>query len=147
MQTRLKGIIALLAMAGGAGILATFILMWMPVLAAEDAGEPVAIVAFVSGECWSGWQGGGSAQALGLFERAVTVVSRDTLPARKPHPAPLLHACAPAGTPPAAAPLLLCDLQPGADKFAVRHMQQVRDTPDDVLLVPVDVTIGQTDLP
>ena len=39
-------------------------------------------------------------QALGLFERAATVVSGDTLPERKPHPAPLLHACAAAGTPP-----------------------------------------------
>ena len=33
MQKRLKGIIALLATAGAAGILATFLLMWMPALA------------------------------------------------------------------------------------------------------------------
>jgi V/A-type H+-transporting ATPase subunit K len=44
MQTRLKGIIALLAMAGGAGILATFILMWMPVLAAEAAGTSTSVL-------------------------------------------------------------------------------------------------------
>ena len=39
MQKRLKGIIALLAGAGGAGILATFLLMWMPALAADAAGS------------------------------------------------------------------------------------------------------------
>ena len=39
MQKRLKGIIALLAMAGGVGILATFMLMWVPALASEAAGS------------------------------------------------------------------------------------------------------------
>jgi V/A-type H+-transporting ATPase subunit K len=38
MQKRLKGIIALLATAGGAGILATFMLMWVPALASGAAG-------------------------------------------------------------------------------------------------------------
>lgn len=37
---------------------------------------------------------------LGLFERSACVVSGDTLPVRKPHPAPLLHACAQAGSRP-----------------------------------------------
>jgi len=32
-------------------------------------------------------------QALGLLERTACVVSGDTLPERKPHPAPMLHAC------------------------------------------------------
>lgn len=32
-------------------------------------------------------------QALGLYERAAVVVSGDSLPQRKPHPAPILHAC------------------------------------------------------
>ncbi|CAK0753811.1 N-acetylmuramic acid 6-phosphate phosphatase [Gammaproteobacteria bacterium] len=35
---------------------------------------------------------------LGLMERAATVVSGDTTPFAKPHPAPLLHACAVAGS-------------------------------------------------
>ena len=39
MQKRLKGIIALMALAGGAGILATFMLMWVPALAADAAGS------------------------------------------------------------------------------------------------------------
>ena len=39
MQKRLKGIIALMALAGGAGILATFMLMWMPALAADAAAS------------------------------------------------------------------------------------------------------------
>ena len=39
MQKRLKGIIVLMATAGGAGILATFMLMWMPALAADAAGS------------------------------------------------------------------------------------------------------------
>ena len=34
---------------------------------------------------------------LGLFERSVCVVSGDTLSERKPHPAPMLHACEQAG--------------------------------------------------
>lgn len=37
---------------------------------------------------------------LGLFERAACVVSGDTLQERKPHPAPMLHACAQAGSAP-----------------------------------------------
>jgi 2-phosphoglycolate phosphatase len=32
-------------------------------------------------------------KALGLYDRAACVVSGDTLKMRKPHPAPLLHAC------------------------------------------------------
>ncbi len=40
--------------------------------------------------------------ALGLFERAACVVSGDTLPERKPHPAPMLHACRLAGSAPEA---------------------------------------------
>ncbi len=36
-------------------------------------------------------------QALDLFERSAATVSGDTLPQRKPDPAPLLHACALAG--------------------------------------------------
>ena len=39
-------------------------------------------------------------QDLGLFERAACVVSGDTLEQRKPHPAPMLHACARAGSTP-----------------------------------------------
>ncbi|MGB5258940.1 MAG: HAD-IA family hydrolase [Gammaproteobacteria bacterium] len=38
---------------------------------------------------------------LDLFERAACVVSGDTLKQRKPHPAPMLHACAQAGSQPA----------------------------------------------
>lgn len=38
--------------------------------------------------------------ALGLDRRAACVVSGDTLPQRKPHPAPLLHASAQIGLPP-----------------------------------------------
>ena len=37
-------------------------------------------------------------QELGLFERAATVVSGDTLNERKPHPAPMLLACERAGS-------------------------------------------------
>jgi len=37
-------------------------------------------------------------KALNLFERAATVVSGDTLDQRKPHPAPMLHACNQAGS-------------------------------------------------
>ncbi|UCC55581.1 MAG: HAD-IA family hydrolase [Gammaproteobacteria bacterium] len=39
-------------------------------------------------------------QDLGLLERAACVVSGDTLKERKPHPAPMLHACAKAGSRP-----------------------------------------------
>jgi len=37
-------------------------------------------------------------EALNLTSRAVTIVSGDTLEERKPHPAPLLHACNQAGS-------------------------------------------------
>lgn len=37
---------------------------------------------------------------LGLLQRAASVVSGDTLAERKPHPAPILHACAAAGSNP-----------------------------------------------
>ncbi len=37
-------------------------------------------------------------QELGLFERAAAIVSGDTLPQRKPHPAPMLLACEQAGS-------------------------------------------------
>lgn len=37
---------------------------------------------------------------LGLFDRAACVVSGDTLAQRKPHPAPMLHACALSGSKP-----------------------------------------------
>ena len=40
-------------------------------------------------------------QKLGLYERATCVVSGDTLEQRKPHPAPLLHACELSGCTPA----------------------------------------------
>ncbi len=36
--------------------------------------------------------------ALDLTRRAATIVSGDTLPQRKPHPAPMLHACTEAGS-------------------------------------------------
>lgn len=39
-------------------------------------------------------------QDLGLFGRAACIVSGDTLRERKPHPAPMLHACAQAGSEP-----------------------------------------------
>ncbi|MDH3901178.1 MAG: HAD-IA family hydrolase [Gammaproteobacteria bacterium] len=39
-------------------------------------------------------------QDLGLLERAACVVSGDTLNERKPHPAPMLHACEQAGSRP-----------------------------------------------
>ncbi|WP_236725704.1 HAD family hydrolase [Candidatus Reidiella endopervernicosa] len=35
---------------------------------------------------------------LDLYERAATVISGDTLDQRKPHPAPMLHACSEAGS-------------------------------------------------
>ena len=40
-------------------------------------------------------------QQLSLYERAACVVSGDTLAERKPHPAPMLHACEQAGCEPA----------------------------------------------
>lgn len=40
-------------------------------------------------------------QNLGMTQRASCIVSGDTLPYRKPHPAPLLHACQLAGHEPA----------------------------------------------
>jgi len=40
-----------------------------------------------------GWLTGPLLAALGLDARAACVVSGDTTPERKPHPAPLLHAC------------------------------------------------------
>ncbi len=39
-------------------------------------------------------------QQLQLYNRAVTIVSSDTLEFRKPHPAPMLHACKEAGSTP-----------------------------------------------
>ncbi len=39
-------------------------------------------------------------EALGLAERAASIVSGDTIPERKPHPAPMLRACQEAGTEP-----------------------------------------------
>ena len=39
-------------------------------------------------------------QALDLYSRAATVISGDTLPERKPHPAPMLLACEQAGSRP-----------------------------------------------
>jgi phosphoglycolate phosphatase len=47
------------------------------------------------------WLTGPLMEELGLAERASTVVSGDTLPQRKPHPAPMLLACRQAGTEPA----------------------------------------------
>ncbi|HKJ07815.1 MAG TPA: phosphoglycolate phosphatase [Gammaproteobacteria bacterium] len=44
-----------------------------------------------------GWLTEPLLQALGLLERAASVVSGDTLPQRKPHPAPLLRACGETG--------------------------------------------------
>jgi V/A-type H+-transporting ATPase subunit K len=43
MQKRLKSIIVLMVTAGGAGVLASFMLMWMPALAAEPAGAAAAL--------------------------------------------------------------------------------------------------------
>jgi 2-phosphoglycolate phosphatase len=40
-----------------------------------------------------GWLTEPLLKALGLYDRAACVVSGDTLETRKPHPAPLLHAC------------------------------------------------------
>lgn len=45
-----------------------------------------------------GWLTNPLLDALNLSSRAVTVVSGDTLEQRKPHPAPILHACNQAGS-------------------------------------------------
>ena len=45
-----------------------------------------------------GWLTDPLIKALNLTSRAATVVSGDTLEERKPHPAPLLHACEQAGS-------------------------------------------------
>ena len=45
-----------------------------------------------------GWLTDPLLKALNLTSRAATVVSGDTLEERKPHPAPLLHACEQAGS-------------------------------------------------
>ena len=45
-----------------------------------------------------GWLTGPLLEALGLKARAATIVSGDTLPERKPHPAPMLLACEQAGS-------------------------------------------------
>ena len=47
-----------------------------------------------------GWLTDPLLKALGLFDRAACVVSGDTLETRKPHPAPMLHACARIGSRP-----------------------------------------------
>lgn len=44
-----------------------------------------------------GWLTNPLLNALNLTSRAVTIVSGDTIEQRKPHPAPLLHACKQAG--------------------------------------------------
>ncbi len=48
-----------------------------------------------------GWLTDPLLRDLGLYERAACVVSGDTLSERKPHPAPMLHACEQAGSLPA----------------------------------------------
>lgn len=48
-----------------------------------------------------GWLTDPLLRDLGLYERAACVVSGDTLSERKPHPAPMLHACIQAGSQPA----------------------------------------------
>lgn len=45
-----------------------------------------------------GWLTEPLLSALGVLDRAITVVSGDTLPERKPHPAPMLLACEQAGS-------------------------------------------------
>ena len=45
-----------------------------------------------------GWLTEPLLKAMNLYDRAATVVSGDTLPKRKPHPAPMLHACREAGS-------------------------------------------------
>ncbi len=47
-----------------------------------------------------GWLTNPLLKDLQLYDRAACVVSGDTLQQRKPHPAPLLHACKLANTPP-----------------------------------------------
>ena len=47
-----------------------------------------------------GWLTDPLLKTLGLFERAACIVSGDTLETRKPHPAPMLHACERAGSKP-----------------------------------------------
>jgi phosphoglycolate phosphatase len=47
-----------------------------------------------------GWLTDPLMKDLGLYDRAVAIVSGDTLDERKPHPAPMLHACALAGSEP-----------------------------------------------
>lgn len=49
-------------------------------------------------------------QALGLVQRATSILSGDSLPWAKPHPAPILHACKEAGVAPEAS-LYLGDAQ------------------------------------
>lgn len=44
-----------------------------------------------------GWLTDPLMRALDLYDRAAVVVSGDSLPQRKPHPAPILHACEQAG--------------------------------------------------
>jgi phosphoglycolate phosphatase len=48
-----------------------------------------------------GWLTDPLLRELDLFDRAACVVSGDTLEQRKPHPAPMLHACEQAGSTPA----------------------------------------------
>ena len=48
-----------------------------------------------------GWLTDPLMRQLALYDRAVCVVSGDTLNERKPHPAPMLHACEQAGSLPA----------------------------------------------
>ena len=48
-----------------------------------------------------GWLTDPLLRDLGLFDRAACIVSGDTLEQRKPHPAPMLHACEQAGSLPA----------------------------------------------
>ncbi|SFM29013.1 phosphoglycolate phosphatase [Ectothiorhodospira mobilis] len=47
-----------------------------------------------------GWLTDPLLRAMGLYERAATVISGDTTPERKPHPLPLLQACREAGSTP-----------------------------------------------
>lgn len=61
----------------------------------EDAGMRWGVVTNKPG-----WLAGPLLHALDLHERAACVVAGDTLDLRKPDPAPLLHACALASTPP-----------------------------------------------
>ncbi|MGB5102393.1 MAG: phosphoglycolate phosphatase [Steroidobacteraceae bacterium] len=61
----------------------------------EDRGLPWGIVTNKPA-----WLTDPLLEALALTHRAACVVSGDTLPERKPHPLPLLHAAALAGVPP-----------------------------------------------